>query len=762
MNRQALRSLRRSMLAMLVLLCIASPLMTACGPAAATPAPGPTAAPTAAPTQAATHAPTTDAATAQPAAAPIPGTTVALAAGVSVFVPEGAFPAGTELNAAVTRMPPLPEDVKPVGEAWSITASAQPSLPLTLRLPVPAGVSDPQQLAILHIEADGTTTFLVTRVEDNELVAETLGFSTYVTVQRLRRFRTGMFGAERLLVGETSTYFLWISEPTDVTTDWDCSGPAQVIASSDWEATVQAGPSPGGLSWLHYAVLEQPSGHRWEGHRLIVVDDNPQRFRVVAAAAPSVAHIGQETVNIVATVHGDYQPPISWIWRFEGGGGGGEAETGAGTTRFELPAGTYPAQDQPGIYRVRIWAEDAQHRLHESWAGYELVEAEPLAVALEGPRRLSWSSPPGVYEEYTAVASGGKPPYKYSFLLFPGAKAQEGAGGLPSTTLQFDQPGEHRLEVTCTDAAGDTATTSGLITVHGGEPLSARILELPETAQVQEEVTARIQVRGGVLVTHGVKYGYRLEVDWGEEGGTTVVEQNVGAQMTPYEGTVVLKSHSYNEAKTYTVRVEAFDSAGNMDWYEQDIVISAAPTPAQQPTSGGTRLVWVRQDPETNPNDGPLRWDYGADPRRQHSFWEYTPGETSHSSRTTYQEDENYWYRDVAFTVNFDPAPPILTPGEPYTVTASFSHSAGELNYGQEALGERFWYVADRDHSGVVSPEETLNYYPWSQYWDKKSTKEWRITGPQSAREGDSFVLWASYYGWPDCSVAWTYRAEYR
>jgi len=747
--------------AMLVLVCIASPLMTACGPAAATPAPSPTAAPTAAPTQAATRAPTTDAASPQPAAAPIPGSTVALATGGSVFVPEGALPAGARINAAVTPMPPLPDDVKPVGEAWSITATAQPSLPLTLRLPVPAGVSDPEKLAILHIEADGTTTFLVTRVEDNELVAETLGFSTYVRAEVKYR-RAGMFGAERLLVGETSTYFLWISDPTtNVSTDWDCSGPADAIASSDWEATVQAGPSPGGLAWLHYRVLEQPFGHRWEGFRPIVVDDNPQRFRVVAAAAPSVAHIGQETVNIVATVHGDYQPPIIWVWKFQGSGGG-EAETGAGVTRFELPAETYPAQDQPGIYRVRIWAEDAQHLVHESWAGYELVEAEPFLVALEGPRRLSWTSPPGVYEEYTAVASGGKPPYKYSFLLFPGAKAQEGAGGLPSTTLLFDQPGEHRLEVTCTDAAGNTAKTSALITVYGGEPLSTRILELPATGQVQEEVTARIQIRGGVLVTHGVKYGYRLEVDWGEEGSTKDVEQNVGAQVTPYEGTVVLKSHTYKEAKTYTVRVEAFDAAGNMDWYEQDIVITAAPTPAQEPTTGGAQLVWVRQDPETNPYDGPLRWDQALDPRRQHSFIEYTPGETSHSLRTTYHEDEYYWYRDVALTVNFDPAPPVLTPGEAYTVTASFSHDAGELTYGCEAVGESFWYLSDQDHSGIVSPEETLNYYPWSQYWDGTSSKEWRIDAPQPALEGDSFVLWASFYGAPDCSVAWTYRAEYR
>jgi hypothetical protein len=685
---------------------------------------------------------------------------VALATGGSVFVPEGAFPAGTEINAAVTRMPPLPDDVKPVGEAWSITASAQPSLPLTLRLPVPAGVSDPEKLAILHIEADGTTTFLMTRVEDNELVAETFGFTTYVRVELKRRFRSGMFGAERLLVGETSTYFLWISDPTtSVSTDWDCSGPADVIAANDWEATVQAGPSPGGLAWLHYRVLEQPNGHRWEGFRSIVVDDNPQRFRVVAAAAPSVAHIGQETVNIVATVHGDYQPPIIWVWRFEGGGGGGEAETGAGTTRFELPAETYPAQDQPGIYRVEVWAEDAQHRLSESWAGYELVEAEPLLVALEGPRRLSWTSPPGVYEEYTAVASGGKPPYKYSFLLFPGAKAQEGAGGLPSTTLRFDQPGEHRLEVNCTDAAGNTASTSGLITVHGGEPLSARILELPETAQVQQEVTARVQVRGGVLVTRGYKYGYRLEIDWGEEGGNKVVEQNVGAQVTPYEGTVVLKSHPYKEAKTYTVRVEAFDAAGNMDWYEQDIVITAAPTPAQEPTTGGTQLVWVRQDPAVvNPNNEPRGGEW-TEPRFAGSVTLMTVSETGFTTRERYVDHGFEWY-DLSITCNFERPPLVLNPGLRYSIEANMTHG-GTHTQGGEGLGEQFWYAAQRGYEDIIDPRAVLPYYPWNPNFDGTARKEWMVTAPPISHEGQTFDLYASLWNRPPCLVVWTYRAEH-
>ncbi|UCC75697.1 MAG: hypothetical protein JSW37_09275 [Anaerolineales bacterium] len=756
MKTQALRSLRRSMLAMLVLLCIASPLMTACGPAAATPAPSPTAAPT---------------------AAPIPGTTVALATGGSVFVPEGALPAGATINAAVTRMPPLPDDVKPVGEAWSITASAQPLLPLTLRLPVPAGVSDPEKLAILHIEADGTTTFLVTRVEDDELVAETLGLSTYVRVERLRRSRQ-LFGAERLLVGETSTYFLWIPDPTtNVSTEWDCSGPADVIASSDWQATVQAGPSPGGLVWLHYSVLEQPQGdslvHRWEGFRLIPVDDNPQRFRVVAAAAPSVAHIGQETVNVVATVHGDYQAPISWIWRFEGGGGGGEAETGAGTTRFELPAGTYPAQDQPGIYRVRIWAEDAQHRLSESWAGYELVGAEPLLVELEGPWRLSWSGPPGVYEEYTAVASGGKPPYKFSFLLFPGAKAQEGAGGLPKTTLQFDQPGEHRLDVACTDAAGNTAKASLPITVQGGEPLSTRMVELPATAQPQQEVTARIQIRGGVLVTSGQKSGYRLEVDWGEEGSAKVIEQNVGAQVTPYEGTVVLQFHTYNEANTYTVRVEAFDAAGNMDWYEQDIVISAAPTPAQQPTAhlpapspvqqptiGSAQLVWVRQpDPVVNVNNDPLRYEE-TEARWAGTFSAMTASETQFTTEERYVEHEVEWY-DLTITVSFDTPPPVLNPGQSYSMEANFTHGGNQAQDG-EGLGEQFWYAAQRGFEAIIEPREVLRYGPLNPNFDGTSTKQWTLTAPPATQEGDTFDLYAGLWNRPPCNVTWTYRAEYQ
>ena len=82
-------------------------------------------------------------------------------------------------------MPVLPDDVKPVGAAFAIRAAAQPATPVALRLPIPAGVADPENLAIIRVETDGAITFLMTEVEGKELVAYTPGFSTFAIGQLL-------------------------------------------------------------------------------------------------------------------------------------------------------------------------------------------------------------------------------------------------------------------------------------------------------------------------------------------------------------------------------------------------------------------------------------------------------------------------------------------------------------------------------------------------------------------------------------------------
>ena len=69
----------------------------------------------------------------------------------------------------------------------------------------------------------------------------------------------------------------------------------------------------------------------------------------------------------------------------------------------------------------------------------------------------------------------------------------------------------------------------------------------------------------------------------------------------------------------------------------------------------GRRLVWVRQAPQINPDTAVYAGRLWRRSRRQQSFTEYEPGDASHHHTTFYQEDDYYWYKNVVFTVSFDP-----------------------------------------------------------------------------------------------------------
>ena len=106
-------------------------------------------------------------------------TIISLPSGGQVVIPKDALPSGADVSVESTPSPVLPDDVTAVGEAFSITATADLIKPATLRLPIPAGVTDPSNLVVVRVESDGTTTFLMSEVEGEELVTFTPGFSTF-------------------------------------------------------------------------------------------------------------------------------------------------------------------------------------------------------------------------------------------------------------------------------------------------------------------------------------------------------------------------------------------------------------------------------------------------------------------------------------------------------------------------------------------------------------------------------------------------------
>jgi hypothetical protein len=138
------------------------------------------------------------------------------------------------------------------------------------------------------------------------------------------------------------------------------------------------------------------------------------------------------------------------------------------------------------------------------------------------------------------------------------------------------------------------------------------------------------------------------------------------------------------------------------------------------------------------------------------------PSETTFTTHQAYVDHGFEWY-DLKITCQFDTPPPVMVPSRVYAVTAHMSHD-GTNTQGGEGLGEAFQYRAQRGYESIIDPHALpgapLRYSPWHPDFDGTATKEWKVTAPPIANEGDTFDLYAGLWNRPPCHVVWTYRAE--
>lgn len=525
------------------------------------------------------------------------GGEISLDSGGYIEIPEGAFPEYGQISIKeATHAPVLPDGVEPVGEALVISSTREPMQPVTLRLPIPQSVQDSLKLAIIRVESDGTTTVLMSSVEGDELVADTPGFSTFIVGMTREIEVAGIQGKPELLPGQRATYqVMFANDVLTITgTTWKVSSNASLVFSNDSAATVEAGNEEG-WAWVSCEFIETQNGKRWYGFISFKIKEGhqgPSGFDVSVITRTPVIY-SEEEILISAAVYGEAAPPITWTWDFGDGIGNGTETTGDNTKKLLLPAKTYKVMDSVKRYRVDVTAEDSKGR-KDSGAVSVTIVPKPLSLTIDGPQRLTWKDP-GISQKYTASASGGAFPYdQFSWRLFPSGWGQnrEGGWGTASGSLSqsgvlipFDEPGEHRLEVTVEDDDGKTTKAVFPILVGSGEPLSTHMLNLPETAKPGETITVNIQVRGGVMIVSGKKAGYTLKIDWGD-GGEPVVEEDVGLTHTPYEGSVVTMSHTYSKAGIRQVKVEAFDATGSF--------------------ANDSRFIWITDNPPNDPDEDPV------------------------------------------------------------------------------------------------------------------------------------------------------------
>ena len=620
--------------------------------------------------------------------------------------PPGALPPDAQIRTSLAKTPLLPDDVESVGDALAISATVQPVVPVALRLAVPAGVTDPTDLVIVRVEPNGSTTFLMSDVADNEVIAATPGFSTFLTARVPADQGVDLIGDAQLRQGEQSVYYIAgsvrteegvLSVPRLQGTVWRILGSrATLVYTSDNAAIVQAGDREG-FEILCSETIDYAHGRRWVGCRTLYVtggaaDKTPKL--TVNTWTPVVA--AREPLRITAGLYGAFQTPIIWEWDFGDGTTG--RLTDSNDTRLELPSKRYTTRDLPRKFSVTVTATDANGVVASGGLDIRVTDA-PFRVALAGPQVLAWQEG-GVTATYIALAADGETPYEYAWQLPGGQPSSLAYTDAPDHWFIFPEPGGFRLEVVAHDFADKHAAAFLPILVEGGEALTTRWLDLPTTAKPGVEVAANVQIRGGVLVVSGKKAGYTLQVDWGD-GSPALWLENVGSDRTPSQGTAVPVAHTYTQPRTYTVRITAYDSTGALATEAREIVVAEAQAVAPPPAPG--------------PNTPPTAEDIASNTRSGEPVMITLKGADADGDALTYTIVQE----PVHGTRSGDPPFLTYTPNSGFIGTETFTY---RVNDGQadsppatvsvlvEALRPR-WVREGEPLINATEPKAPLEYY---------------------------------------------------
>lgn len=511
------------------------------------------------------------------------GTLFKIETGGSIFVPEGALPQGTALNAHNSEdFPPLPEGLQPVGQTLIVTADAQPALPVLLRLPIPAGVDDPDDLVLVRTEANGMATLLATWVDGADLVAYTPGFSQFSIAQFVGNFikemRVNFRGGRDLLPGQPKTISVsrWSREHI-LDAVWTVSGRATLLHQGVTSATIQAG-SEEGLVFLSYSAINLTQGLRWYGTHISEIKQPPQggdNTGITKSFQASVTSentwlYDDEALSTVVNFHGRFSYPVKWTYSVKNClEAVSKTSTEPGPTT--LPPIKCPAQPKP--YAFEITAEDTEGIKTYAVMFFNVTEM-PFMVQIEGDRNLQWQTG-GVKASYQVIPNDGynNPLYSYTWRMIPGGdwSVIESRETAFVQEYAFNQPGEHRIEVRTTNGKGDEAKATLPVMVTGADPLDAHILGWPDVIKPNEEVSMTFRAGGGTLLVGGQQGGYKVSIYWGD--GTLTEETNVGISQTAYAPVIFDRSHQWAEPGPYTVMLFVEDPTGSIAYAEADIMV---------------------------------------------------------------------------------------------------------------------------------------------------------------------------------------------
>src|SRR5256886_6050548 len=267
----------------------------------------------------------------------------------------------------------------------------------------------------------------------------------------------------------------------------------------------------------------------------ITVSGAPPPLSASFAYSPSSSQAGQPVTFTTSASGGT--SPFTFSWSF----GDGLAGTGSPVTHTYSLAGSYT---------TALTIKDSSSPQQTATSQKTVAVTSP-PPPISASFTLSPSSPSGGQSvSFTASASGGTPPYSYSWSYGDGSTGT----GLQSTHI-YSVDGTYQVTLTVEDSQGNTGTGVEPAVV-GTSPLLDGFTFSPTGPQPGENINFTASARGGTP-----PYSY----SWDFGNGASVT----GASAT----------HSYPKAGSYTVTLTVMDSTNHSNNTSQDLTIYSPAQP---------------------------------------------------------------------------------------------------------------------------------------------------------------------------------------
>jgi hypothetical protein len=455
---------------------------------------------------------------------------------------------------------------------------------------------------------------LKARVEGNESAAETRGSALTIVpaaVASTTPTRVVISGSAFLPVGKTGLYQI-ISfgdkDPQGLELEWHVYGPASIDYSPGRHLWIK-GEKPGRVDITVDA--RHPSGWSAFGSFSVSVqtlDPSEGDIRVYFLSSSEIpSKLGEPLILTVSAFHRAPESTswLQWKWNFGDGNSGDSMEHNPGEdTSLHLSPHTYT---KAGTYPVSVEVEDQQGRSDQAKLTVIVEEPTKLRVLkIEGEKKIDLTTDK-MKQTYTAIISGGVPPYVYTWALNSGEKVLASKDpNKQSIDVEFTRVGFYLLQVRVADNGQNIpfqeASYAVGVTVEGGTPLKADLnlskdaqgnqivsgTVSPKQVEVNEPVSGTLNIEGGVNIVSGREGSYEGEVNW-EDGNIDTVKDT--AQRDSDEATVNI-AHTYSKEGTYTVKAKVWDSSSKFVTTEEKITV----TPANNPPVADDQTVTTEED----------------------------------------------------------------------------------------------------------------------------------------------------------------------